>query len=391
MSLILTVNAGSSSLKFAVFQAEAELKRLISGQFSRIGLSDPRSELTDLRSNERITHNTVPAADHAAALPLLLDALQNRIELKDLRAVGHRLVHGGPRYADPTRITDELIAELERIQLFAPEHLPAEIALVRALAQRHPGWTQVACFDTGFHQHLPSVARLLPIPRRYFTQGIRRYGFHGLSYQYLMRQLENTDPRAAQGRVILAHLGNGASMAAVRNGQSIDTTMAFTPTSGLVMSTRTGDLDPGLVAYIARAENRSTDDWYHMLHAESGLIGVSETSSDMRDLLAREPGDPRAADAIALFCQQAKKTIGAYAAVLGGLDTLVFAGGIGENAPILRARICENLEFLGLALDPARNAANEPVISRDGAPVTVRRIPTDEETEMARLTARLVL
>jgi acetate kinase len=249
----------------------------------------------------------------------------------------------------------------------------------------------VACFDTAFHRTMPRVATLLPIPRRYEAQGVRRYGFHGLSYEFLMEELAHlADPAATKGRVILAHLGNGASLAAVRDGKSIDTSMGFTPTAGLVMSSRSGDLDPGLVSYLARTEQMSAAQFQKMVNHESGLLGVSETSSDMRDLLERETQDIRAAEAVALFCYQAKKWIGAFAAALGGLDTLVFAGGIGENAPPVRERICDGLGFLGVELDRERNVKNAPLISSDTVRVKVRVIHTDEELMIARSTARVL-
>src|ERR1700675_3143087 len=244
----------------------------------------------------------------------------------------------------------------------------------------HPGLEQVACFDTAFHRTMPRVATVLPIPRRYESKGVQRYGFHGLSYTYLMAELGRIgDPAAARGRVILAHLGNGASLAAVRDGRCIDTSMGFTPTSGLVMSTRSGDLDPGVVSFLALTESMDAAAFQKMVTHASGLLGVSETSSDIRDLLAREGQDGRAAEAVALFCYQIKKWIGAFAAALGGLDTLVFAGGIGENAPLVRTRICDGLGFLGIALDRPRNAKNAPLISPDAGRVAVRVIRTDEE------------
>jgi acetate kinase len=243
----------------------------------------------------------------------------------------------------------------------------------------------VACFDTGFHRTLPRVAQLLPIPRRYEAQGVRRYGFHGLSYSYLLQELERLGGKAAaHGRVILAHLGNGASMAAVHEGRCWDTSMAFTPAAGLVMSTRAGDLDPGLVAFFTRSERMTAAQFDHLIHHESGLLGIAETSADMRDLLEREATDARAADAVALFCYQAKKWIGAYAAALGGLETLVFSGGIGENAAPVRSRICDGLGFLGLTLDETRNTARAGTISTDDSRVTVRLIRTDEELMIAR-------
>jgi acetate kinase len=263
--------------------------------------------------------------------------------------------------------------------------LPSEIELIEVFRQRHPKLPQVACFDTAFHRTMPRVAKLLPIPRCYDAKGVQRYGFHGLSYAYLMEELARLgDPAATTGRVILAHLGNGASMAAVRDGKSIDTSMGFTPTAGLVMSTRSGDLDPGLAPYLARTELMTTKQFYEMVNHKSGLLGVSEISSDMRDLLAQEVHDIRAAEAVALFCYQAKKWIGAFAAALGGLDTLVFAGGIGENAPLVRARICDGLGFLGIALSESRNAETAGVISTDASRATVRVIRTDEDLMIAR-------
>jgi acetate kinase len=280
---------------------------------------------------------------------------------------------------------------LRRITPYDPEHLPLEIELMEAFRKRHPALPQVACFDTAFHRTMPRVASLLPIPRRYEAAGVRRYGFHGLSYEFLVEELTRLgDPAATKGRVILAHLGNGASVAAVRDGKSIDTSMGFTPTAGLVMGSRSGDLDPGLVSYMASTEQMSAKQFQNMVNHESGLLGVSETSSDMRDLLEHETQDIRAAEAVALFCYQAKKWIGAYAAALGGLDTLVFAGGIGENAPPVRARICEGLGFLGIELDETRNAATEAVISADAGRVTVRVIPTDEELMIARSVCRIL-
>ena len=308
-----------------------------------------------------------------------------------MAAVGHRVVHGGPKYSKPQRITAEMVEELHRLSPFDPEHLPEEILLTEAFHRRFPELPQVACFDTAFHHDLPRVARLLPIPRRYEAQGVRRYGFHGLSYEFLMGELARlAGTKAAQGRVILAHLGNGASLAAVRDGKSVDTSMGFTPTAGIPMSTRSGDLDPGLAWYLSRTEKMTAKQFNEMVNFQSGLLGVSETSSDMRDLLDRETQDARAAEAVALFCYQARKWIGAFAAALGGLDTLVFAGGIGENAPAVRARICDGLGFLGIELDEKRNGANEGVISAAAGRVAVRVIRTDEELTIARTVCRVL-
>jgi len=284
-----------------------------------------------------------------------------------------------------------MVEELLRLSAFDPEHLPEEIQLTKAFHRRFPDLPQVACFDTAFHHDLPRVARLLPIPRRYEVQGVRRYGFHGLSYAFLMEELARlAGTEAAQGRVILAHLGNGASLAAVHRGKSMDTSMSFTPTAGVPMSTRSGDLDPGLVWYLARTEGLDAKRFNEMVNFQSGLLGVSETSSDMRDLLEHETQDVRAAEAVALFCYQVKKWVGAFAAALGGLDTLVFAGGIGENAPIVRARICDGLRFLGIQLEEKRNAANEGVISAETSGIPVRVIHADEEHMIAKTVCRVL-
>ena len=380
---ILTINGGSSSIKFAVFETGDSLRRILEGGVERIGLPEATFVVKGLIQTDSFSR-VVTAPDHTAAVGILMDWIEERIRRGELTAVGHRVVHGGPKYSKPQRITAEMVEELRQLSPFDPEHIPEEILLTEAFHRRFPDLPQVACFDTAFHHDLPRVARLLPIPRRYEAQGVRRYGFHGLSYAFLMRELARLDgAEAAKGRVILAHLGNGASLAAVRDGKSIDTSMSFTPTAGVPMSTRSGDLDPGLVWYLARTEKMSDKQFNEMVNFQSGLLGVSETSSDMHDLLDHETQDVRAAEAVALFCYQIKKWIGAFAAALGGLDTLVFAGGIGEKAPIVRARICDGLGFLGIELEEKRNAANGGVISMDASRVTVRVIHTDEELMIA--------
>ena len=332
----------------------------------------------------------VDAPDQKAAGRLLIDWLEHAVGFTEIAAIGHRVVHGGGCYHQPERVTAELIQELRRISSYDPDHMPGEIELIEAFRNRDPDLPQVACFDTAFHHDMPRVAQIVPIPRRFEAAGVRRYGFHGLSYAYLMEELARVaGPEEARGRVILAHLGAGASLAAVQGGHSVDTTMGFTPASGLVMGTRTGDLDPGLVRFLSRAEGMTADQFDSLVNHESGLLGVSETSSDVRDLLARQNVDVRAAEAIELFCYQAKKWIGAFAAALGGIDTLVFAGGIGENAPEIRRRICAGLGFLGIALDEGRNASSALLISTDQGPVKVRVIRTDEELMIARAAARL--
>jgi len=386
---ILTINGGSSSLKCSLFHVGPPLTRVVSCMVDRIGFPEGTLTLTDVAggTSER---RTIQAAHHKDCVDPLITWLEQKITITDLVAIGHRMVHGGHRYSEPQRLTPEVMGELRRLSPYDPEHMPAEIELIETLGRRYPMLLQVACFDTAFHRDMPRVARLLPIPRRYDEAGVQRYGFHGLSYAYLMTELRRVAPHEANGRVILAHLGNGASMAAVYKGQGIDTSMGFTPTAGLPMSTRSGDLDPGLLSYLSRTEGMTVEQFHTMVNQQSGLLGVSETSSDLRDLLARERYDPRAAEAVALFCYQAKKWTGSFAAALGGLDTLVFSGGIGENSVVVRARICEGLEFLGVALDEARNLAGATVISREGSGVTVRVIPTDEESEIASSVLQLL-
>ncbi len=376
---VLAVNAGSSSVRFAVFDAGAPFVLRLSGKLDRLGLAGAELTASPGRAGPvRISR------DRPTALRQLLAWLEDRRVFEAVRVVGHRIVQGMTR-TKPERVTARLLADLHSHTAYDPDHLPLEIELMEAIRSRHPRLPQVACFDTAFHRDMPAVARLLPIPWKYGRMGVERYGFHGISYEYLMGELARLDPRAAaRGRVILAHLGNGASLAAVKGGRSRDTSMGFTPAAGLVMSTRTGDLDPGLLAFMARRQAMGPAGFERMVNHESGLLGVSGFSSDMRDLLRCEKSRPRAAAAIELFCYQARKWIGAYAAALGGLDTLVFAGGIGENAPEVRARICEGLGFLGVRIDARRNAGNAPVISTRASRVTVRMIRTDEELMIAR-------
>ena len=385
---VLTINGGSSSIRFAVFAAGATLQRRLAGKIDRIGRSGT-CLVVDPPEGGTPERRRVKADDHGGAVDFLLHWLEAQSAFASVRAVGHRVVHGLTRPA-PERVTPALLAELRKLAPYDPEHLPRELGLIEAVRRRHRWLPQVACFDTAFHRTMPRVARLLAIPRRYAAKGVERYGFHGLSYAYLLEELVRLDPAGARGRVILAHLGSGASLAAVRAGRSIDTSMGFTPAAGLVMGTRSGDLDPGLLAYLTRSERMTPARFDRMVHCESGLLGVSGTSADLRDLLAREARDVRAAEAVALFCYQAKKWIGAYAAALGGLDTLVFAGGIGENAPVIRQRICAGLGFLGLTLDPRRNARNAPLISPASGRVRVRVIHTDEEQMIARSVCRVL-
>lgn len=388
--LILTINGGSSSIKFALFEAADPPNRILGGSIDRIGLSDATFRVKAVTPSDNSTRS-VSVSNSTEAVAALMDWMEARGGQEILAGVGHRIVHGGPHYSKPERINMEMIKELRQISPLDPEHLPKEILLVEALQRRFPNLPQVACFDTDFHHDLPRLARLLPIPRRFEALGVRRYGFHGLSYAYLMKELARlAGVEAAKGRVILAHLGNGASLAAVREGKSVDTSMGFSPTAGLVMSTRSGDLDPGLFSFLTRTEHLTSAQFQKMVNHESGLLGVSETSSDMRDLLTSEIEDKRAAEAVELFCYQAKKWIGSFAAVLGGLDILVFSGGIGENCPSIRERICQGLGFLGIEMNGTRNAESAALISTETSPVSVRVIRTDEEIIIAQAVKELL-
>jgi acetate kinase len=387
--LVLAVNGGSSSIKFALFETASGPKRVAGGAIERIGL--PGAKMRVNGAAPAGGSQSVAAPDHVAAADVLMDWVEQSIGRDGLAAVGHRIVHGGPEYGEPRLITPAMIDALKQLSPFDPEHLPEETLLADSFHRRFPGVPQVACFDTAFHHDLPRVARLLPIPRRYEERGVRRYGFHGLSYAFLMEELERlAGKEAAEGRVILAHLGNGASLAAVYRGRPVDTSMGLTPTGGIPMSSRSGDLDPGLAWYLERTEGLDAKRFHHLVNFESGLLGVSETSSDVRDLLEREKQDVRAAEAVAIFCYQVKKWVGAFAAALGGLDTLVFSGGIGENAAPIRARVCEGLKFLDVSLDAAANAANVGVISAAGSRAAVRVIHTDEESMIARMVVRVL-
>jgi acetate kinase len=343
---ILAINSGSSSIRFALYGADESAPLLLHGHVSR-GDAD-----TTLRVVDPIDARRYPRAISVAADADLGDWLINWLEreslLDSLTAVGHRIVHG-MHHARPAQITDALLTELRSFVAFAPEHLPAALRIIDALRTKRPELPQIACFDTAFHHAMPRVAQILPIPRRFEALGVRRYGYHGLSCEYLIGALaQRAGLTVAHGRVIIAHLGHGASITAVSRGLSIDTSMGFTPSSGVPMSTRSGDLDPGLVAYLAHVDGMSAELFSAMATHQAGLLGISQVSGDMRELLARESTDVPAAEAIAVFCHHVKKAIGAMAAVLGGVDALVFSGGIGENSAPIRARVCAGLEHLGI-------------------------------------------
>ncbi len=389
---LLTINTGSSSLKAALYHTWEGAKETLElrAEASRIGDRGGGLRLADARG-ETLDERQDGLPDHATALDALLSRLRDRgLDRDDLAAVGHRIVHGGDRYREPQRVAPEVLADLRALVPIDPNHLPQAIAAIEAVARAYPTVPQVVCFDTAFHSRMPRVARLYALPRALAEEGVVRYGFHGLSYEYVVGELRRVDREAADGRLVVAHLGNGASMAAIRGGVGLDTTMGFTSTGGLVMGTRSGDLDPSVPLFLLKERGLTPTEVSDLVNKQAGLLAVSETSADMQDLLEREAYDGRAAEAVALFCYQAKKFLGALAAALGGLDALVFTGGIGEHAAPVRERVCESLEFLGIRLDPDRNAAHAPVISSDDAAVTVRVVPTDEDLMVARHTRRLI-
>jgi len=355
----------------------------------RIGSSNPVLVFTD-PDNLQKKSESVKASNMTEAVDVLINWLDKKNSFENLAAIGHRIVHG-MEYTEAQFISDSLLAELEKIVPYDPDHLPGEIELIKALRKKIPLLQQIACFDTAFHTSMPRIAKLLAIPRRFDREGIRRYGFHGLSFSYLMEELARKgEPAVKNGRIILAHLGNGASLAAVRNGSCIDTSMGFTPSAGLMMGTRPGDLDPGIASIIMNKEGLTPDGYNDLINHACGLLGVSETSSDMQDLLAWESEDIRAAEAVNLFCYQVKKWIGSYTAVLGGLDALIFSGGIGEHAAQIRSRICEGLQFMGIELNENQNESGDQIISSERSGVKVYVIPTDEELMIAKMVNRVL-
>ena len=382
--VILCLNSGSSSLKFALYRiGDREEILLAQGAVER---NDAQSARLWIHSPQRKIEKTggemssVSAALHAASIEL------ERLELPRFDAVGHRLVHGGQHHAVPERITDTLLNELRSLIPFAPLHLPDEIAGIEAITSHFSSVPQVACFDTAFHRSMPEVAQRFALPRALWDQGIRRYGFHGISYEYIMRTLGANPP----SRIIIAHLGNGASMAAVKDGRPLDTTMGFTPAGGFMMGTRSGDLDPGIICYLLNERHFDAHGLVELVNHQSGLLGVSGISSDMKTLLERADTEPDAAMAVQMFCYQLRKQIGALSAALGGLDILVFTGGIGERAGPVRWEACSSLEHLGVRLDRERNDSNADTISTPDCRCLVRVIPTNEDLMIAWHTNELV-
>lgn len=387
--LLLTINGGSSSIKFSVYEISETLSFLCSGEIENIGTGDACFHVSETATSSK-KNLSLAAVDQTAAAQFLISWLEKQYGLDAIAAIGHRVVHG-MHHTKPEKVTPALIKDLREISSFDPEHLPGEIALIELFIKHFPRQLQVACFDTSFHTAMPAVAKLLAIPRRFITAGLQRYGFHGLSYAWMMEELQRrVGVEAVKGKIVLAHLGNGASIAAVKEGKSVDTSMGFTPAAGLPMGTRTGDLDPGVAWYMMKAENLSPAQFNHLINHESGLLGISGTVADMRVLLKAAPTDGQAAAAVEFFCYQAKKWIGAYAAAMGGIDILVFSGGIGQHSPEIRQRICTGLDFLRIAVDEDLNGKNAPVISTGKNRVAIHVIAANEELMIAKLTAQVL-
>lgn len=384
-SNMLVINGGSSSLKFALYSMDKNPNKLLSGQIKRVGLSNP--EFTVINNTQEAKKIIIDVTNFKEAGEVLIEWLKQQKEFKYTVCIGHRIVHG-MKHTQAEIIGEELLNELNQISAYDPDHIPAEIELIGLFKNQFPSLMQIACFDTSFHTAIPAVAKTFAIPKAYYDQGIYRYGFHGISYSYLMQELEKEDEAEAKGKIILAHLGNGASLSAVKDGKCIDTSMGFTPAGGIVMSTRSGDIDPGVAWYLTQ-KGMNAEQLNDLFNHQSGLLGISGISSDMRDLLQVENENKDAALAIAIFCYQVKKYIGAYTAVLGGLDTLVFSGGIGENAPAIRSRICKDFKYLNMHISEEKNYKNERQITDDESAVNVYVMPTNEELKIAETTAEI--
>ena len=387
-SNVLTINAGSSSIKFALYESGTSYTRLFEGEISNVGGADSAFRVADGPSSFQ---RDFPIPDHVTAAMVLVDWLHERLPAVGLAAIGHRVVYSRAEFRATQQVTPELLESMFQTRSYDSEHLPQEKLLIETLGRAFPGAIHVACFDSNFHVDMPLVASMLPIPRHFFAAGVVRQGFHGLSCTYAMRELTATAGAvAANSKVVLAHLGGGCSVTAVKGGQSIDTSMGLTPAGGMLMATRCGDVDPGLAWRLLREHDVSPAQFNHMINQDSGLKGISGISGDLRHLLSREADERGAADAVEMFCYQARKQIGAMASALEGLDTLVFMGGIGENLPVVRARICTALAFLGIEIDDALNNANASLISTKSSTVVVRIVATDEQIIIAEETSTFV-
>lgn len=386
---LLIINGGSSSIKFAIYQPEEILTLILSGSINNIGSANSLFQFKNFISKEE-EGITIVVTDFDEAATYLTNWLVKLNSFISVKAIGHRIVHG-MQHKSAKKITAKLLTELKQIIPYSSQHLPGEIKLIEIFSRRYPGIVQVACFDTSFHSQMPILGKLLPIPRKYFAMGIQRYGFHGLSYQYLMQELRHIEGnKVLHEKIIMAHLGSGASIAAVKKGKCVDTSMGFTPSSGLVMGTRSGDIDPGVAWYLMQAEKITPQQFNDLINHKCGLLGISETTADMQELIKIKHTDTRAADAFNLFCYQTKKYIGAYTAVLEGLDTLVFSGGIGEHSPEVRSQVCSGLDYLGIVLDEIKNENNELVISTHKSKVRVHVMQTNEQLIIASLICKVL-
>jgi len=389
--LIIVLNAGSSSLKFTIYSAHGEKPAVLyDGQVEGIG-TEPRFKVKDGAGKVVEDKKWPPGSslDHEGAIDALFAWGRGVLNSSDrIVAVGHRVVHGGLKYTKPTVVNDHILDDLEKFVPLAPLHQPHNLAPIRAIAKRNPGMPQVACFDTSFHTSIPNLAQAFALPRKYTERGVRRYGFHGLSYEYISTVLPGFDPEAAKGKTVVAHLGNGASLCAMKGLKSTACTLGFTAVEGLMMGTRCGTLDPGVMLYLMDECGMNTRDLENLIYKESGLLGVSGISSDMRTLLESE--DPRAAEAVELFVYRITRELGSLAAALGGLDALVFTGGIGENAASIRERVCRAALWLGLEFDEKANAGGASRVSQEGSRVRAWVIPTDEELMIALHTRQAI-
>lgn len=382
---VLAVNTGSSSVKAVCFERTNQLLPVAGVSVENIGQS-----ATVLRGyvgpdTQNVNESSIEAADFQDALDIIFDWFQQAIDLEKISAIGYRVVFSGPDFTDATVIDDAVVAVFESMKQYDPDHMPAILDVIQNCRQRFSGVVHVACFDTSFFADLPEVAKIIPLPSEYLGTVVRRYGFHGLSYTYLLSEVQQHEDSAASGKIIFAHLGSGVSLAAVKNGRPIDTTMSFSPASGVVMSTRSGDIDPGILLYLHKTHNKSFEEIDEILNRKSGLIGVSEQSADMYTLLKAEPDSEQASRAVELFCYQVRKAIGSLAGALGGVDMLVFSGGIGYRSASIRSRICSELGFLGIELDHERNTAQDAIISAEQS-IPVRILQTNEEVVIAQQT-----
>ncbi|MEO6960572.1 MAG: acetate/propionate family kinase [Puia sp.] len=375
---ILTINAGSSSIRFAQYTKQNELQQNFSGKIEGIG---SKNAIFTINQNNDKREKEIDASNFHNATISLIDWFEKQAWFNNVKAIGHRIVYG-IKHTHAEIIMDDLLKELNNITGYDPDHLPAEIDIIQTIQKKHSQLLQVACFDTAFHTTIPPVAKTFAIPKKYYDEGIQRYGFHGISYCYLMQELRKQNKAEANGKIILAHLGSGASIAAVKAGKCLDTSMGFTPADGIVMSTRSGDLDPGVAWYLMQ-QGMDANAFNDLINHQSGLLGISGLSADMKVLLQHEKDNKDAALAIDIFCYQIKKYIGAYTAALGGLDTLIFTGGIGENASVIRSRICAGFGYAGISLNEDKNNKNERLISNNKSKIKVHVIPTNEELMMA--------